>query len=283
MLLKVFNVDHGACALITTSNGRHVLIDCGHHAEKRWFPGTALNAMGIYALDRLMVTNFDEDHVSGIGDLFDKTVTQALLTNSTISSQNVRQMKAERGMGRGMGRGIRRLVESMEQTFTGGPVSRANNADFGDTSFSVYRNSYNPVFGFTDTNNLSLAIFVRCGPHKVIFPGDLEKPGWRALLQHPAFIRELHDVTLFVASHHGRLNGYCPEVMAQCPSIQAVIFSDEGIVYDTQETASLYRTHAAGIWFDGQPRRVLTTRTDKSMQFHFNAMGGGQAYLNVAA
>ncbi len=279
MLLNVFNVDHGACALITTSNGRRVLIDSGHHAGENWYPGAALNAMGIYNLDRLMVTNIDEDHVSGIADLFDMTVTQALVTNNTISPQIVRQMKAEHGMGNG----IRRLVASMEQTFTGGPVSAANDADFGDTSFSVYRNPYNPIFGFTDTNNLSLAIFVRCGPHKIIFPGDLEKRGWKALLKHPAFVCELKGVNLFVASHHGRLNGYCPEVMELCPNIEAVIFSDEGIVHETQETVSLYRKHACGIAFGGQSRRVLTTRQDKSMQFVFNETGGGEAFLNVAA
>jgi beta-lactamase superfamily II metal-dependent hydrolase len=279
MLLDVFNVDHGACALITTSNGRRLLIDCGHHAEERWYPGAALSAMGVKVLDRLVITNFDEDHCSGVADLFEKTEVRALVTNNTVSPQIVREMKGETDMGHG----IRCLVESMEKVFTGGPVSASDQADFGDTSFSFYRNPYNPVFGFTDTNNLSLATFVLCGPHKIIFPGDLEKPGWKALLQNPTFVRELQDVTLFVASHHGRLNGYCPEVMALCPNIQAVIFSDEGIIYETQETANLYRKHATGIWFDGQQRRVLTTRTDKSMRFHLNQMGGGQAYLNVAA
>lgn len=279
MLLNIFNVDHGACALITTSNGRRLMIDCGHHAQQRWFPGTALNAMGVYTLDRLFVTNFDEDHCSGIADLLDKTFVQALVANNSISPQTVRQMKAEHGMGHG----IRRLVESMERTFTGGPVSAANHADFGDISVSLYRNHYNPFFGFTDANNLSLVIFVQCGPHKIIFPGDLEKPGWKMLLQDPSFVHELQDVSLFVASHHGRLNGYCPDVMALCPNIEAVIFSDEGVVYQTQETVNLYRRHARGISFGGQVRRVLTTRRDKSMEFHFNVTGGGQAFLNVAA
>lgn len=279
MLLNVFNVDHGACALVTTSNGRRMMIDCGHHDREGWFPGAALNAMGIYTLDRLVITNFDEDHCSGLADLSDRTAVGALMTNGTISSQTVRHMKAENGMGHG----IRRLVESMENDFTGGPVPVADQADFGDTSFSFYRNPYSPAFGFKDANNLSLVTFVRCGPHKIIFPGDLERLGWMALLRDPAFVRELQGVTLFVASHHGRLSGYCPEAISLCPRIQAVIFSDGGIVYETQETAGLYRKHATGILFDGQLRRVLTTRTDRSMRFQLDQMGGGNAFLNVAA
>ncbi|PTN04162.1 beta-lactamase superfamily II metal-dependent hydrolase [Rhodovulum imhoffii] len=279
MLLNIFNVDHGACALVTTSNGRRVLIDCGHHAEERWLPGAALNSMGIYNIDRLFITNFDEDHCSGIGDLLSRVFVQALVTNNTITSQAVREMKSANGMGNG----IRRLIESMERTFTGGPVSAVDDANFGDASFSVFRNPYDPYFGFSDTNNLSLAIFIRCGPHKIVFPGDLEVRGWKALMQNPAFARELRDVTLFVASHHGRLNGYSREVMEACPNIQAVIFSDDGIAYQTQETVDLYRQHANGIIFDGKLRRVLTTRRDRSMIFHLNEAGGGTVSLNVAA
>lgn len=279
MQLNIFNVDHGACALITTSNGRHMLIDCGHHAEKRWFPGTALNAMGVYALDKLFVTNFDEDHVSGFSDLMSKVLVDTLVKNGTVGPDILRSMKAEHGMGPG----IRLLHQAMQQTFTGTPSTTIGFEDFGDTSFNIFRNPYNPFFGFTDSNNLSLVIFVRCGPHKIIFPGDLEKPGWKALLQDPEFVRELRDVNLFVASHHGRLNGYCPEVMALCPNIQAIIFSDEGIVYQTQETANLYRKHAKGFTYDGQLRRVLTTRSDKSMQFQLHETGGGTVSLNLAA
>ena len=84
-----------------------------------------------------------------------------------------------------------------------------------------------PPFGFSDENNLSLVVFVRCGLHKIIFPGDMEKPGWRQLLLNPAFRRELQGVNLFVASHHGRENGYCEKVMDLCGHIDAVIISDK--------------------------------------------------------
>ena len=48
MLLDIFDVEHGACALITTSNGKRVMIDCGHNAATNWRPGSALVLAGIH-------------------------------------------------------------------------------------------------------------------------------------------------------------------------------------------------------------------------------------------
>lgn len=80
-----------------------------------------------------------------------------------------------------MGNGIETLVHSIEGIFTAGVPSVE---DYGDTSFTFYRNSHGvPPFGFDDENNLSLVVFVKCGHHKIIFPGDMEKAGWRRLLQ----------------------------------------------------------------------------------------------------
>ncbi len=66
MFLDIYDVEHGACALITTSNGRRVLIDSGHNGGTGWRPGTFLRNAGIAEIDRLCVTNYDEDHVSGL-------------------------------------------------------------------------------------------------------------------------------------------------------------------------------------------------------------------------
>ena len=218
MILEIFDVEHGACALVTTSNGRRMLIDCGHNATTNWRPGTFLARAGILRLDRFFVTNYDEDHVSGYPDLLANVTIDVLVRNPSVLPGIIRYLKTEDGMGNG----IDLLVPSIEGTFTGGAPAAV---DFGDTSFSLYWNSYGaPPFGFIDENNLSLVIFVKCGHHKIIFPGDMEKEGWRRLLQNPEFVQELHGVNLFVASHHGRENGYCEEVLDLRPQIRAFTF-----------------------------------------------------------
>jgi beta-lactamase superfamily II metal-dependent hydrolase len=95
----------------------------------------------------------------------------------------------------------------------------------------------------------------------IIFPGDLEAAGWRALLQNKSFISQLSRVNIFVTSHHGRETGYCPEVFNYCaPHI--FIISDREIVHETQK--QLYARHASGVLWNGGPERryVLTTRSD---------------------
>ncbi len=67
--LIIFNVDHGACALLTMSNGQpggvhRILIDCGHSTDyqgRPWHPGDWLKEHGISFIDLLICTNYDED------------------------------------------------------------------------------------------------------------------------------------------------------------------------------------------------------------------------------
>src|SRR5829696_3737686 len=138
--------------------------------------------------NRLYITNFDEDHASGYPHLADNIAIGSLFRNPTVPPGVIRHLKSEDGMGKG----IQRLVWSMENVFLGGPVSSFQ--DFGDTVITTYYNSYAvlPVDSyFSDENNLSLVTFVKCGPHKFIFPGDMEREGWRQLLRNSFFVAEL--------------------------------------------------------------------------------------------
>jgi hypothetical protein len=130
---------------------------------------------------------------------------------------------------------------------------------------------------FNDTNNLSLVTFVRYAGFAMLFTGDLEKEGWRALLRFPAFREALASVSVLVASHHGRENGCCDEAfLFMKPEI--VIFSDDGIQYGSQNTLGWYRSRVRGIpdlessFLQGK-RHVLTTRRDGSMQIDVAANG----------
>ena len=103
----------------------------------------------------------------------------------------------------------------------------------------------------------------------IVIPGDLEEPGWKKLLLLKDFRDELNRVNTFVASHHGRESGYCKEVFDYCrPNV--IIFSDSSIVHSTQEMTNIYSRHANGIMFNGESRKVLTTRNDGSLTWSFN-------------
>jgi hypothetical protein len=111
----------------------------------------------------------------------------------------------------------------------------------------------------------------------------MEKAGWKALLANQSFVQHLQGVTLFVASHHGRENGYCEDVLNLCPSIQAVIISDKKKGHQSQETVDRYRRYAKGFVYDGENRHVLSTRRDGNMHFDIPSIGGATVLLGLAA
>jgi hypothetical protein len=54
MKLQIFDVEHGACSLLTADNNARLMIDRGHNATTGWKPGTYLAQPG-----RAGFTNFE--------------------------------------------------------------------------------------------------------------------------------------------------------------------------------------------------------------------------------
>lgn len=119
---------------------------------------------------------------------------------------------------------------------------------------------------FADTNNLSLVVFLHVHGLRMILPGDLEKPGWLALMRNPYFLAELGHVNVFVAGHHGRENGYCKDVFRFCAP-ELIVMSDGEKKHATQEMAGKYARHASGCRIGERDRYVLTTRNDGTIWF----------------
>jgi beta-lactamase superfamily II metal-dependent hydrolase len=277
MILEIFDVEHGACALVTTGNGKRILIDCGDNTTTCWEPGSALRRRGITDIERLIVTNYDEDHVSGYRNLLNNLTIGSLQRNSRVNAATIRYLKSEDGMGAG----IQTLVHTIDHHFTG-PVLPDDG--FGDTTINTFCNPYGPPpLGFDDENNLSLVVFLTCGEHRIIFPGDMEKAGWRRLLLDPKFVNMLFGVNIFVASHHGRENGYCEEVMNLCPNLRVVIISDKKKGFQSQETTNKYRQHTNGFNYYGTERHVRTTRSDGIMMFGIPTTGYANVWLSTQA
>lgn len=237
------------------------MIDCGHNSSTGWKPGTHLKNQGVNAIEMLAITNYDEDHVSGANDLFDKISVQWLLRNKSVSGPVMRTLKSEDGMGAG----IERLVREIEQTYTGA-AGTSSQPHFEGLDRKVFYNSY-PAFD--DENNLSMAIFFKCHGVGVMFTGDLEIAGLHQLLVQPEFRAALQDTRVYFASHHGREGGCSEEVAKHLTRVNYVIISDKGYAHETQETLPFYRKIALGGPFRDETRRVLTTRRDGLITFNF--------------
>ncbi|MGH8048675.1 MAG: hypothetical protein ACREKL_15655, partial [Chthoniobacterales bacterium] len=204
-------------------------------------------------LEELVITNYDEDHVSDLPNLARALPISSLTRNPSVSGTQLLQLKSETGAGPGI-----EYLARMTGNYAGAVVTPPN---WGAMTFGHFWNIY-PT-DFDDENNLSLVLFLHCYGLHIMFPGDMEVAGWKVLLRNPYFVQELKRVNVMVASHHGRESGCCDELFCATgwqPEI--VVFSDAGIQYDTQRTANWYGARCKGIMYDSQPRYVFSTRQD---------------------
>ncbi len=265
MEITIFDVEHGACSLIKFPNGTTMLMDCGHNTSTNWRPSSWLVQNGI-KLTNLTITNLDEDHVSDLPNVYEKCKPLSLTKNQYITSAWVKEAKEEFGMGAG----IEKACEMID-LYTS-PIS----IDWGGATVKTFSHS---VSDFQDENSLSVVTFVIYNKMGIVFPGDMTVAGWKKFLLNAEFCELLKMVNVFVASHHGRIDGYEPDVFKLCKP-EIIIISDKSIMHDTQDVD--YSPHATGIRLNGNDsRKVLTTRNDGTIRIQ-EAITGWHIFADVS-
>ena len=261
--IKIFDVAHGNCAYVVTPNNQTIMIDAGHDGDNGMFPWREIRAhhdtIRKENLTLFVNSNADHDHVSNLHEVYPQLSPRILRKNPTIDSALINREKEQP-----LTNGLEALCTMCDRY-----TSTVADPDFGGVTV---RSFHTPFADAGDTNNASLATFVNYGSFSTLFPGDLEAKGWRLLLQQPDFVEMLKGVTVFVASHHGRENGYCPEVFTEAGCNPFVfIVSDKVIEHGTQEH-NHYAQHARGFSLKGQERKVLTTRRDGAIYLESNGL-----------
>lgn len=269
--LEIFDVDHGACALLTMPTWygipKHVLLDCGHSTNfkgSRWTPGALLSQRGINHIDLLICTNYDEDHASGAPSLVEHGISVAsILGNPTVPAAVINHLKTEDGMGPG----IEVIARSLEDRASRGVIQAV--PDIPGLSLNW---AWNPWPLWKTENNLSLVVHLDILGFRFLFPGDMEKDGFENMLKNPTIAAWMSGIDVLIAAHHGRANGKCESMFDEfgC-NPQLVVVSDCAKTYQSQETVGYYASKCTGVaGFRGQNKRfVLTTRSDSYIRFEF--------------
>lgn len=267
MRVRIWDVQHGACAMIQhvtgSFGGRLAMIDSGSGRDFR--PSTYIKqGLGRDVLDYLFITNADQDHMSDLGGLQDGGVhVHTLIRNPSYSGIQMHGLKLVSGP---LTRDAHLYVDACDKYNE--PTDYPFDANMGGIRATLFWNEY-PAF--SDTNNLSLVVFIKYGGFKMLFPGDLEKVGWLALLRRADFRAELYGTNVLVASHHGRESGYCEEAFNYFTP-DAVVISDKPIVHETQrgmvpDYGRVARERGVRVRTTLKDRHVLTTRRDGWIQF----------------
>jgi beta-lactamase superfamily II metal-dependent hydrolase len=270
MLLRIWDVEHGACAMLHHQHdgnaGRLAMIDSGSTPD--WSPSVFIKRnLGRSSLDYLFITNADQDHMSDLHGLWEAGIqTNVLFRNPTYTGDQIRQIKRKSGP---LTVDAEKYVDACSAFCL--PVDEPFDSHMGGITTTTF---WNPYPSFTDTNNLSLVVFIKYADFKILFPGDLEKPGWLALLGRQDFRAELSGTDVLVASHHGRESGYCAAIFdVFTPSV--VVISDKPIEHETQRTVPDYRRvvrdQGVRVRTNERNRHVLTTRRDGWIQFNVSS------------
>lgn len=267
--LRVFDVEHGASALLVAPNRASLLIDCGHNSTTGFRP-SQLARLGFDAsvnrLTGLVVSNFDEDHLSDFPQTLDALNPKVIYRNPSVTTRALLEMKRESGLGPG----VASCATALAVQYT----EPAPLTDLGGAEMQMFWANYPWV---TDTNNLSLVTFLAFGTAGILFPGDLGPQGWRLLLARDDFRRVLQRTNVFVAPHHGRDSGYLSEIFRFCRP-QVVVISDKGVVHDSQATD--YGRCATGIVFgDGNSRNCISTRNNGDITIFGTLLGQSSIHL----
>ena len=258
MNIEIFDVEHGACIVATSPGGKRLMLDCGHNSSKPWWPSVHYHGK---AIENLVVSNYDEDHVSDLTDLMSNTRLAFISRNTSVSANDLARLKAENGIGDGIAR-LKRWMGAVEGKPSGG------NPDYDVMSHLYFYNSY--PNHFNDENNLSVLSVVECYGFKLVYGGDLETPGWEKLIERYNVQTALAGTNVFVASHHGRKSGQCQAVMDICRP-QIVVMSDRDKQFNSQETTPWYKDRCSGINYGAGQRYVFTTRNDKNIAINVGA------------
>src|SRR5262245_39772886 len=94
MRVEILNVGHGLCAWAQARDGAIVVIDCGSGPET---PSLYLPRVGCRQIERLFITNFDEDHITDLPDLRRRLPIAVLHRNRTISPDALASLKRQGG------------------------------------------------------------------------------------------------------------------------------------------------------------------------------------------
>lgn len=251
-----------------------MLIDCGNTPEFdpiNYLIDRRYISNGV--LKNLTLTNYDQDHFSGFPNLREKVFIETINFAKNLTSSEIKDLKEKP-----LTEAVKKVCDIKDE-YVHSPVNY--NPPYAIQPFHLQKEHLDKV----DTNNLSQVIFIEHYDTVVCVSGDLEEKGWQTLLQANPVIKDwLKRTNIFIASHHGRENGYCPDVFSHCKP-ECIIISDKGIIHDTQKNMSaVYGTHVStnGIKLgvnSSEPRKVLTTRDDGHI--YIQLMTGGTRLYNT--
>ncbi len=271
MKLIVFDVGNAACSIISSPNNIGMMIDWGSSNEKdnpvdlykkykTWLGIQPFMRNGTqYELGLLHITHPDDDHVKNIQRiekdmkpcLLHKRECEEFLDSDTINQEY---------------RDIEKKYRNYNSTELDWRFDK--NETF---SISMDDIKANKELSEKQRNNSSIIRFIQYSGIKVLYCGDMEKPGWEWLVNHnKQFVQTVSEgIDILIAPHHGHKSGFPSALFDVIGNVKCVIHSkgSEGDKEDS-DVSTQYSSKAIGVQYTNltdnsmYKGQVLTTRSN---------------------
>jgi beta-lactamase superfamily II metal-dependent hydrolase len=267
MRIITLDVDHGSSHIIRTPSDQIIMIDAG--STEDFSPALHIrNAWDTSLIRWFTVTHHDADHLTDINNIAEYLDVR-ILHHPNLNEEQLRHLYTEE-----FSTPLEVFLEYKTRFTDPMPPMGDPSYDWGGVQFATFENNFTDI-KTPNINDLSVVTFAHYMGWTIIFPGDLEVPGWKKLLENPEFIEWLKRVDIFIASHHGRESGFCEEVFKYCKP-RLVIMSDKSL----SETScpDKYFPYVRGLSVvnptgDANMRYVLTTRSDGAIAIYIDPEG----------
>lgn len=249
--LRQLDVGQGDAALLTTPEGRRILIDAG--PNKNAVAAILLNA-GIDTLDLVVASHAHADHIGGMPEVFSAFVVRAYLDNgipytTATYARTLASVENEAGM---------QYLQPTDRQITIGSLT--------------IRVLPPPQVDHSQNNN-SVGLLVEYGRFRALYTGDSEQAELSQWLRDG----RVSHVTLVKAAHHGSGNGVTSDwVAATSPAIVLIsVGSRNRYGHPSAEVERRWKAANARVYRTDQVGEIeIKASRDGSFTVHTGADGG---------
>ena len=241
--VRFLDVGQGDCILITSNNGKHVVIDAGTYER----PGCAMKYLDSYGVDEieyLVLTHPDADHIGDADKIItNKKVKNVIMTNEAATSATFESL-------------VTALEASEDTNIIEGIFGSVYYAD--DVKLSVL----SPIEGYSgSSNDSSIVVMAEYGKTKFLFTGDTEASAEADMIH---MMGSKLDCDVLKIAHHGSSSSSTEEFLKYTSPLYAVISCGENNDYGHPHDIIIERLKKLGISY---------FRTDKNGTITFTSDG----------
>lgn len=279
--LIFWDVQHGNAIYAKTPNRKNIVIDLGVGSfggnSSTFSPLMHLREKyNVKELDYVIITHPHKDHIADILN-FDKLSPKVLTRPKKICKEDI--MKDVKDEDKPIFEKYLEISERYSQSIKSDrdPEKQENNG-------GVVIKTFVPKGAYSNPNDYSIVTTLAYADSKMIIPGDNGAESWKELLEMKDFKKEIEDVDIFVAPHHGRESGYYPELFKYFKPSLAII--SDGGYRDTSATDRYsgvckgWGVHHRGRQ-GNEERKCLTTRKDGVIVVKFGYNEGKRPFIFV--